>query len=195
MVEPEVPVTRLHGRGIIWAVVLTMAMAPGSVVAQDTAPSPDVTSAGQKSAKDMLDYTQATYDEMVAGVKQAEKLLETAQKSNDPDKADQIDCVRDKLASLRILRDTVKKTQERMTTSIANKLTAKAEYDFRQVAVMRSKFQEILGEAEQCLGRSGMAAATTQVDVSTQGVAEGDDTDLLSEVDVVGASVDDSPYQ
>jgi len=176
-------------------VVLTMAMAPGSVVAQDTAPSPDVTSAGQKSAKDMLDYTQATYDEMVAGVKQAEKLLETAQKSNDPDKADQIDCVRDKLASLRILRDTVKKTQERMTTSIANKLTAKAEYDFRQVAVMRSKFQEILGEAEQCLGRSGMAAATTQVDVSTQGVAEGDDTDLLSEVDVVGASVDDSPYQ
>lgn len=179
-------------RGIIWAGAFALSMGGGVSGAQDTAPSADITTAGQKSAKEMLDYTQAAYDEMVSGVKSAEKLLESAQKTGD---ADQIDCVRDKLASLRILRDTVKKTQDRMTTSIANKLTARAEYDFRQVAVMRSKFQEILSETEQCLGKSGTAKGVTEVEVSSQGVAEGDDTDLLSEIDVIGATVDDSPFQ
>jgi len=186
-------VTQTRRRGIIWvAVSVALWAGVGVAGAQDAAPSPDVTSAGQKSAKEMLDYSQAAYEEMVAGVKSAEKILDSAQKAGD---ADQIDCVRDKLASLRILRDTVKKTQERMTTSIANKLTAKAEYDFRQVAVMRSKFQEILGEAEQCVGKAGTAKGVTEVEVSSQGVAEGDDTDLLSEVDVIGTNVDDSPFQ
>lgn len=152
----------------------------------------EVTSA--TSAKEKLDFARDALVEMVDTTKDAEKLLDQAEKGGDPD---QIQCVRLKLASIKTLTQVSERAQSNMSEAIASEGDLLAAHEFRKIAVALSKVRQFIAEAEACMGEAGSADGSTEVSVNKEGISDAEETEpLTGEIGTVATDPGDySPFE
>jgi len=147
------------------------------------------TTAAQAGAKQKMSFSRDAIQEMQDGMKSVTKLLDAAERDGD---VDRIQCVRNKSASVRALLEVSQRADNSMKDAIASGETQRAEHEFRKVAVAISKVRQFVAEAEACMGDTGAAVGTTEIEVTSEGIAKTDDTAPLVDDDLV-VGVDPPP--
>jgi hypothetical protein len=165
-------------RSIASRCVLVVAL----LVSSDIAWAQDAASSLQQSSsistQEKLDFTDAALSEMKDNIKAIRKLMDSAERDGD---LDQIQCVRNKLASIQALLSVSERAQGAMKDALSNGQVDRAEYEFRKLAVAISKVRQFMAEAQACVGTEDLANGSSQnIDVST-GALPADD-DATSEV-------------
>lgn len=161
-------------------------LASGRVKAQAVDLAKQLESTESTSPEEKVRFTRSAIDEMKADVKSVSKLLDGAQKEGD---AEAIECVRTKLASIKALLEVTERSDGAMTEALAAKDMARADHEFRKVAVALSKVRQFVAESETCVGQKAVASGATQVQVIVQNETEVDDTRSFLEVE----GVDEDP--
>ena len=136
----------------------------------------------QSAVKQKLAFTRDAIQEMEDGVKSVTKLLDAAERDGD---VDRIQCVRNKLASVRALLEVSQRAENSMKDALSSSDTQRSEHEFRKVAVAISKVRQFVAEAEACMGDTGAAVGTTEIEVTSEGIAKTDDTEPLVDDDLV----------
>ena len=147
------------------------------------------------SAKDQLDFGRATLAELDGALKRVARLVEDASKEGAPPEAQQ--CLAKKQASLKTLESVTQKSNAALKEALASNQPAKADAEYRKLGVISSKVKQFLAEAETCVGGRGQSTGTTEVEVTSQALADASDTAALTGDDpIVGVDPPNtSPFE
>lgn len=176
----------------LFALVL---MTPGvmSFDAQAAGPGSELVEEGM-SSKEMLDYSRSANGEIASAVKATEKALETANRGGD---AGDIDCVKKRLASIQALQGVAQRATDELTGELAG-AGAKANHYLGRIAIALSRVRQYASEAQACAGDQDAIEGTTDIQVSADAIAEGDDTAPMLGSDALVGEVNPpqgSPFQ
>jgi len=152
------------------------------VFAQDMGVTGQLEVSSSTTAKEKLDFTRSSIEEMGEAVKSVGKLVDIAQKEAD---VEMLHCVRNKHASIRALLEVSNRAQGAMNEAIGNGEVARSDHEFRKVAVAVSKVRQFVAEAEACVGAAGATAGATEVEVTSQGITDADETQPIVVIDPV----------
>jgi len=108
---------------------------------------------------DTVDYLKAMYDD--------------AQTKEDPVL---VQCVYKKYNAAVSLKGVVESSNAAMQEAMAAGEPGRADLEFRKIGVAKSKAQQFKAEADACSGESGVAPGVTEIDVTNDGLGDGDDT-------------------
>jgi hypothetical protein len=181
----------MRGKTSLFAVALSLAFPP-------IAHAQGVDAAGQLEAsaattpKEKLDFATAAIQEMAVGEKTVRKLLEQAQKEGDS-ATGKIQCLNNKLASIRALQEVSDAANTSMQEKLAQNQNELADFQFRKIAVAITKVRQFVAEAEACMGQTGTTGGTESVDVSGDTLAENID-DYFYDVDDDVPAPDVTPF-
>ncbi len=181
-----------------WLVVGLLSFNVGTTWAQGTSQTLQAT--GEISTKEKLEFTDKALAEMQENLKTVRKTMDNAERGGDPD---QIQCVRNKQASIQALYSVSERAQAAMRDALANGETERAEYEFRKLAVAISKVRQFTAEAQGCVGADeGGGEGEGTVDVSSGALTDIDDpldddtSDLAADIaTAVAAPPEVSPYE
>jgi hypothetical protein len=132
------------------------------------------------SPKEKVDFARTAIDEMSASVKTVEKLLEQAEKDKN---VEHVDCLQRKLTPMRALLEVSKASNTSMQQSLAASEIARADQEFRKVAVALTKSRDFLAEAQGCVGDSGVKRGDASIAITetTEALAQTPDSDIETE--------------
>jgi hypothetical protein len=180
----------MRGKTFLFAV----ALASGSAYAQDT---PDAVgqleSAAATTPKEKMDFATSALAEMSASEKTVRKMLEQAQKEGES-AASKIQCLNNKLASIRALQEVSDGASRSMQESLAASQNELADFHYRKIAVAITKVRQFVAEAEACMGQNGTTGGTESIDVSGDTLAENID-DYFYDVEDEVPAPDATPFQ
>lgn len=178
----------------ITAVAFMALVAPAPAQAQDGPITSDVEVASNTSSAQKLEFGRSALGEIEAADERAAKLVDIAARGNDPD---EIKCVKGKQASIKAMHDVAKMAQAAMIDAMGSN-PLRVDSEFRKIAVSLSKVRQFIAEAEACVGGAAAVDGSTEIEVSADAVAEGDDTSPLLGADALGGEVNPpqtSPFQ
>ena len=153
---------------------LLLGAAPGN--AQSVGGSTQVELSRSGDSKEMAQYVRSALEEMMSGLKSVSKLADAARREGDEE---MIRCVQMRLSNIRALLMVSERANRAMKEAVAAASPARAEHEFRKVGVSLAKVRQFAAEADACMGDSGAAPGTSEVQVSESGLTEGDDTQAL----------------
>lgn len=110
--------------------------------------------------KQKSEFATAALAEIDGAVATVTKLLEAARNAKEPDK-EEIQCLEDKLPQLTTIAEVAKKTSTSMEQRLAAGDMARADQEYRQLAVLLSRAREFLVEAQQCVKGAGSTKGKT----------------------------------
>ena len=177
-------------RSFVLALVATLALVEAR--AQAPAASLELVSV---SPKDQLDFGRAALAELDNALKRVARLIEEAAKDGAAPEAQQ--CLAKKQASLKTLESVTQKSNALLKEALASNQTARADAEYRKLGVISSKVKQFLAEAETCVGGRGQSKGTTEVEVTSQALADAGDTAALTADDpIVGVDPPNStPFE
>ena len=91
-------------------------------------------------------------------------------------------CLTKKQAAVTALVEVAEQAQAQMNSNLAAGDIDKADFEFRKVAVALSKARQFSAEADACLGDSGTEPGVTDVQVTVEGLADGDDLEPIEDM-------------
>jgi len=142
--------------------------------AQETSIPNQLEDSNQASPKEMLDFATAAIAEIQEITQTVSALMKDAEKSGD---AERIDCVRDRQAQIRALQQVSERSESSMQEALASGSTERAGHELRKVAVALSKVRQLLAESEGCGGQVGVSSGEFDIEVSSSGLTDSDDTE------------------
>ena len=167
---------------IMGALLLGLA---GAAEAQDAYRAEDATST---TAAQKISFASDAVGEMQEALAKIGKLLEQATEKGDEE---QIQCVRERQASVKVLMDVSERANGAMQEALASNTKERAEQEFRKIAVALSKVRQFTAEAEACAGQGNVTAGNTDVRVDERGLTDAnDETDNEDQEGLIG---DDPP--
>jgi hypothetical protein len=168
----DVPKSRnwqLFAAGVLGGLIL--AWSPPAL-AQDEAVTGGLEKTSATSAKDKEAFVSSALTEIKGIAKGISKALEDAERESDMVRSN---CLTKKQASVATLVEVAEQAQAQMNGYLAGGDSEKADFEFRKVAVALSKARQFSAEADACLGESGTQPGVTDVQVTVEGLADGDD--------------------
>ena len=176
------------------AVIVLAVLAPGlSSVAGAAGPGSELVEEGM-TTQDMLDYSRSANAEIAGAIKATEKALETANRGGD---AGDIDCVKKRLSSIQALQGVAQRATDELTGQLAV-AGPKANHYLDRVAIALSRVRQYASEAQACAGGQDAVEGSTDIQVSADAIAEGDDTAPMLGSDALVGEVNPpqgSPFQ
>jgi len=186
----------MRGKMSLFAVALA-SVAPvlgrGGAHAQGVDASGQLEAAATTSPKEKMDFAASAVAEMASGEKTVRKLLEQAQKEGES-ATSKVQCLNNKLASIRALQEVSNGANSAMQESLAANQNELADFHFRKIAVAVTKVRQFVAEAEACMGQNGTTGGTESVDVSGDTLAENVDDYFYDIGDDIPAP-DATPFQ
>jgi len=182
----------MRGKTFLFAVALA-SLAPVTAQAQDSDASGQLETAATTSPKEKMDFAASAVAEMSAAEKTVRKMLEAAQKEGDS-ATSKIQCLNNKLASIRALQEVSDGANRSMQESLAAGQNELADFHFRKIAVALNKVRQFVAEAEACMGQNGTTGGTETVDVTGDTLAENID-DYFYDVEDEVPAPDATPFQ
>ena len=167
------------------AAVLGLGLVSAPALAQDTTGSLEQSSA--TTDKEKIRYANEAIAEISATVDYLENLYEDAQTKEDPVL---VQCVYKKYNAAVSLKGVVESSNAAMQEAMAAGEDGRADLEFRKIGVAQSKAQQFKAEADACSGESGVAPGVTEIDVTNDGLGDGDDT---SEIESGNEDVGEEP--
>jgi hypothetical protein len=187
----------MRGKTSLFAVALASVVlalgAEGIGHAQETEASGQLEAAATTSPKEKMDFASSALAEMAGGEKTVRKLLEQAQKEGDS-AASKVQCLNNKLASIRSLQEVSAGANSAMQESLAANQNEMADFHFRKIAVAITKVRQFVAEAEACMGQNGTTGGTESIDISGDTLAENMD-DYFYDVEDDVPAPDATPFQ
>ena len=187
----------MRGKRSLFAVALAMLVPAlggmGVAHAQGTEASGQLEAAATTSPKEKMDFATSALAEMSSGEKTVRKLLESAQKEGDSS-ASKVQCLNNKLASIRALQEVSAGANTSMQESLAANQNEMADFHFRKIAVAITKVRQFVAEAEACMGQGGTTGGTESVDITGDTLAENID-DYFYDVEDDVPAPDATPFQ
>jgi DNA-binding phage protein len=157
------------------AALAFVALAGSEVRAQDpSGVTSDLERTASTTPQEKISYAESSNEEIRDAEKQITRLLEQARKDND---AEAIECLANRLTSVRALLQVSESAEVAMRDSIAAGLVEKANHEFRKIAVAISKTRMLLAEAQRCASEQQVEPGQTLVDWES---ALADENDLAS---------------
>lgn len=150
---------------------LMLAWAPPAW-SQDTEVAGGLEQTSSTSPKEKEAFVTSALTEVKGIAKSISKALEEAEREQDLVRSN---CLTKKQASVSTLVEVAEQAQSQMNAYLADGETEKADFEFRKVAVALSKARQFSAEADACLGESGTQPGVTDVQVTIEGLADGDD--------------------
>jgi len=146
--------------------LLSLAVLAGGAeaLAQDGPPTgvaSEIERTASTSPQEKIAYAQDSNEEIREAERTVTKLLEQGRRDSD---AEAIECLSNRLTSVRALLQVSESAEESMTVSIAGAEGEKASHEFRKIAVAVSKTRMLLAEAQRCASDQDLASGTTLVD-------------------------------
>ncbi len=187
-------VERLAGRGLL-AIALALAVSMGPMgasdaLAQDPDDSPDFSGA-DLTAQQKLDFAATTADTLEAATNKILGLIEAAQSRKD---VILLNCLNDKLISLRGLLKVAEDGKLNLQEAIARENADLQEHNYRKVAIAADQSRLIIAEAEACVGDLGYSqSGGTIVSVTVDGESSEGDDQFGSPSDSATRPADSSP--
>jgi len=160
---------QLFAAGILGAMALSWSP---PVLSQDAGVSGGLEQTSATSPKDKEAFVNSALTEIKGIAKSISKALEDAEREQDLVRSN---CLTKKQASVSTLVEVAEQAQAQMNDYLSQGDTDKADFEFRKVAVALSKARQFSAEADACLGESGMQPGVTDVQVTVEGLADGDD--------------------
>jgi alanyl-tRNA synthetase len=174
--------------------LFVVALASGAAYAQDTTDAAgQLESAAATTPKEKMDFATSAVAEMSASEKTVRKMLEQAQKEGES-AASKVQCLNNKLASIRALQEVSDGANRSMQESLAANQTEMADFHFRKIAVAITKVRQFVAEAEACMGQNGTTGGTESIDVTGDTLAENVD-DYFYDVEDEIPAPDATPFQ
>ena len=148
------------------------------LAAPATAATPEIITTAEQSAtatpKEKAQNATEMMSEMSAAVTTVTKLLEVAN-GERAKSAEIVKCLEDKLPQLRTIYEISGRAHTGMKTHLAEGEMARADQEYRQLAVLFGRAKEILAAAQQCVksaaGQSGKTASV--ISGGAEGTVEG----------------------
>ncbi len=148
---------------------------PAAVVAQGAeaeSPTSNEISGQDLSSTQKTTFADKTTSELDGRVKRTLKLIEEASKKKD---IILLNCLNDKLLSLRGLSKVAVDARDGLAEAIARENADLEEHNFRKLFIARDQGQVVASEAEACVGQVGTSfPGQTQVVMKYDGTAEAD---------------------
>jgi hypothetical protein len=160
----------MRGKTSLFAVALASAI-PALAHAQAIDASGQLEAAATTSPKEKMEFATGALGEMAAAEKTVRKLLEQAQKEGESATA-KIQCLNNKLASIRALQEVSDGANGSIQESLAANQNELADFHFRKIAVALTKVRQFVAEAEACMGQTGTTGGTESIDISGDMLAE-----------------------
>ncbi len=168
---------RIHTSGITASLLLVALFQPSTVNAEDQLRA-QLEQSSETSPAEKQEFVTDANKEMEAAVKKLTKAMSDAERERE---AVQLNCLNKKLSSARTLSEVAESASAAMNAAIDENNLAKAEHEFRKIAVALQKTREFAAEGEACLGDAGSAPGITSVEVSTGNLDDEDDTEPLDD--------------
>ncbi len=160
---------QLIAAGVLGGLVLTWAP---PAMAQDAGVSGGLEKTSATTPKEKEAFVNSALTEIRGIAKDISKALEDAEREQDLVRSN---CLTKKQASVSTLVEVAEQAQAQMNAYLAAGDSDKADFEFRKVAVALSKARQFDAEADACLGESGTQPGVTDVQVTVEGLAGGDD--------------------
>lgn len=122
------------------------------------------------SPQEKIVYAESSNQEMRDAERTIAKLLEVSRKNGD---AEAIECLVNRLTSVRALLQVGEAAELQMKTAISTGDDDRANHEFRKIAVAISKTRMLLAEAQRCSSDQQLQSGTTL----TEWEVEGPDSD------------------
>jgi DNA-binding phage protein len=128
---------------------------------EPTGVSSEVERTASTSPQEKISYAESSNNEIREAEKTISRLLEQARKDGD---AEAIECLINKLTSVRALLQVSESAEVSMRDAIAAGEDEKANHEFRKIAVAVSKTRQLMAEAQRCAANEDLAPGETYVD-------------------------------
>lgn len=168
-------------RGGAWKLAQTLlfaALIAPPALAQESGGSGMLEQSGSTSDREKVEFSQAALTEMESAATVVSDLLESAEREKDTVK---VNCLTKKLSGIRALSEVSAGAKEDMERALSSGDTARAEMEFRKVAVALSKVRQFLAEAEACVGDADSTPGVTDLNVNVDGLTDDGETSPLDE--------------
>lgn len=163
--------TMLAGAATLW-----MTVTVSEVRAQDpTGVTSDLERTASTTPQEKIAYAEVSNQVIRDAEKQISRLLEQSRKDND---AEAIECLINRLTSVRALLQVSEQAEILMRDAIAAGLDEKADHEYRKIAVAVSKTRMLLAEAQRCATDQQVEPGQTLVDWESALADEGDLGDI-----------------
>ena len=164
-----------------------------SAYAQDGGVSGELQRYAETSPAQKKQYVSDALSEMSDGLRQIERLSDTAKKKNDERETA---CIASRLTQMRALFQVTEMAQIALSEATAASNSDREDYEFRKTAVALSKSRQLRVEAEACVGQTKAKSGETTLTVV--GALEDDSDDLEApDLNLLDLGVDPplvSPY-
>jgi hypothetical protein len=181
----------MDGKLILLTVVFGFASSVS--FAQDGGVTGELQRYAETSSEEKRQYVTDAISEMSEGIKQVERLSDTAKRKKDDE---EISCISSRLTQMRALSQVTEMAQIALSEASAASNDERSNHEFRKTAVALSKSRQLRVEAEACVGQSRTRSGETKVTVV--GALESDSDDLEAPFyDLLDLGVDPplvSPY-
>lgn len=165
---------------------LGLGMMSAPAFAQDSTTSLEQTSA--TTDKEKIRYANEVMAEISDTVDYLKAMYDDAQSKEDPVL---VQCIYKKYNASVSLKGVVESSNAAMQEAMAaGDEGGRADLEFRKIGVAESKAQQFKAEADACSGESGVAPGVTEIDVTNDGLGDGDDT---GEIDDGGGDIGEDP--
>jgi hypothetical protein len=172
------------GSGLRWvAVASTVLAASGSAVAQSSgpplAPAPQASPQigferrPQLSPQDEVAQADAVIGRMNQAAATVRRQLDTAREARDVVKSL---CLSDKLSQIDVATRSAKDRQTSLQAAAQRNDSELSNHEFTMLTVLRQRAEQLIAEANQCIGEDLAFVGQTQVAVDYPGGLPGDDT-------------------
>jgi hypothetical protein len=164
------------------ATVRAQAPAPGGI-------SSELDRAATTSPEEKIAYSEDSNEEIAQAVRTVEKLRESSEREGATN--DTLQCLNSRLAAMKILASVARESDVRMRDALSAGETARADLEFRKIAIAVGKTRGLLAEAYTCTGEETVESGTLSLDVSEPDPFEDpfdnfDDNSLDDVVDLPG---------
>jgi len=155
--------------------ILSFFMLAGSAPmahAQETGVAGELERIASATPAERLEYSDDALEEMRESVKTASRLMEAARRDG---LVDELQCLSKLVTPLRSLLQVSESADTAMRTAMADGATARADQEFRKIAVALTKSRQLASEAGRCMDSTALQSGDTVT--SWQGPATaGDDS-------------------
>jgi len=159
-----------------FGVALLLLAFPGITTAQESSeatPTSSELSGQDLSTSQKTTFADKTSAELDGRVKRTLKMIEEASKNKD---IILLNCLNDKLLSLRGLQKVAVDARDGLAEAIARENVDLEEHNFRKLYIARDQGQVVAAEAEACVGQVGTSfPGQTQVVMKYDGETEADE--------------------
>jgi hypothetical protein len=153
--------------GVALLTLLSTILVADAIAQDPTGVSSDIERTATTSPQEKITYAENSNQEIREAEKEIAKLLEQSRKDGD---AEAIECLVNRLTSVRALLQVSEAAEVAMKDALANGDDERANHEFRKIAVAISKTRMLLAEAQRCSSDQSLQSGATITEWEVEGV-------------------------